>query len=248
MLRKLKDTIKRYLWFYAPYDKYVRIMYRFSSGFKQMVLRERADYNFPSLTTNNNINRKLRIVFLCQSPQVWNSLKSVWLAAKSDPNVESYILTLPEKIMHENYDVNHEEYEPVNRAFNMCKEFEKDTINAYDYSSGNWFDLKGLAPDYIFLPRPYDIHLPPCYRSRELKTYTKICFINYGHDTSIWSEKMTYNIGFLVNLSFIFAESQYIADMLNNVSKFFGLDHLKVLFLGFPRYDLYSNITRGGGG
>ena len=248
LFKAIKDAVKKYLWFHVPYDKYIRIMYLLSPGFKKEIEKARIESRVSRFVVSAKTNRKIRIVFLCQSPQVWNSFKSVWTAAKNDPEIESYILALPEKVMHENYDVNHEEYEPVNKSFNMCREFEKDTINAYDYSSGKWFDLKGLEPDYVFLPRPYDIHLPPCYRSTELKNYAKVCFVNYGHDTSIWSEKITYNLGFVANISLIFAESQYIADILNKALAFLRFPYLRVVFLGFPRFDLYSNSTYGGGG
>lgn len=248
MLGRIKYAVERYLWFYAPYDKYARIMYAINSWYRSNVKTARIESRAERLIHARDTDRKARIVFLCQSPQVWNSLRSVWAAAKNDSDTESYILALPEKVMKENYNVNHEEYEPDNKSYRMCKEFEKETINAYDYSSGKWFDLKGLEPDYVFLPRPYDIHLPPCYRSTEVKKYAKVCFVNYGHDSCIWSEKMTYNLGFLPNVSFIFAESQYIADVLNKTLAFLNFPYLKAEYLGFPRFDLYRNFTGWGGG
>ena len=41
-------------------------------------------------------------------------------------------------------------------------------IDAYDEETKEFFDLKKLQPDYIFIPRPYDWYLPLQYQSKEL--------------------------------------------------------------------------------
>ncbi len=249
MLGFIKNAVRNYMWFNVPYDKEVKIRYFLSSlklGNLRKKINELRSRPEPATKTREP-DKKLRVVFLCQVPQIWNSVKSVYLAAKSDNDIETYILALPEKIMHENYDVNHEEY-GENEAYKMCCEFDKETINAYDYSSGKWFDLEKFEPDYVFLPRPYDIHLPPCYRSYELRKYTKICFVDYGYSVTTWALKMTYNVDFVTNCSYIFAESESSASILNNMFNFLRISGVNVKFLGFPRFDLFSNITYGGGG
>ena len=60
--------------------------------------------------------------------------------------------------------------------------------------------------------------------------------------------KVSYNLDFIHNISFIFPESKEIADSLDKALSFVHFPNLKVIFLGFPRYDLYENINYGGEG
>ena len=243
---KIKSAVKKFLWFYVPYDKEVKINYLLSHNFRKSVNEIRNSFSHhESVPSHKKPGKKLCIVFMCQAVSVWNSMKSIYLAAKRDNDVDAYILAIPEKIMHENYDVNHEEYD-VNRAYDMCYEFDKDTISAYDYYSKTWFDLRSLEPDYVFIPRPYDIHLPPCYRSDEVKKYARICFHAYYYPIAVWSFKLL-GLKFMVNCSLIFAHSEYHEAMLDNIIRFLHVFDIKAKFLGFPRFDLFSNYTQPGG-
>ena len=247
LLRKLKEYVKKFLWFYVPYDKEVKIKYCLSRKFRKHVQEIRSRFsNHESVPVPKKPGKRLCVVFMCQSADVWNSVKSIYLAAKKDKDIDTYILAIPEKIMHENYNVNHEEYD-VNRAYAMCSKFDRDTISAHDYDSKTWFDLKSLEPDYVFIPRPYDIHLPPCYRSDEVRKYAKVCLWMYACSLTTWAFKLL-GVNFMMNCSLIFAQSEYHENLLNNILRFFHASDIKAKFLGFPRFDLFSNNTQLGGG
>ena len=78
------------------------------------------------------------------------------------------------------------------------------------YNGGDWFDLKAIHPDYVFLPRPYDIHMPEFYRSYTISLYAKVCYIPYGYDLNIWDPKMSYEADFLSSVHTIFAENTFL--------------------------------------
>ena len=170
-------------------------MYIISRGFRKDV-KEGRRYAVQYVPAKPG--RKLKAVFICTFPASFNSLKSIYLAAEKDKNIDAFILACPEKIIREGYNLAHEEYEAKKYAYDMCVKFAPETtINAYDYHSKKWFDLEGFAPDYVFVARPYDIHMPLCYKSGEMKKYTKICLCVYGYLISTYFYASIYSIGFV---------------------------------------------------
>lgn len=145
--------------------------------------------------------------------------------------------------MGENYDVKMEEY-GENYAYNFCKEFCKETINGYNSETKEFFDLKCLEPTYVFLQRPYDIHLPEKYRSGYVNRYAKVCYVPYGYDSTIWDSRYSYEMQFICNIYAIFVENEFYKKILNNIFKTYKcLEYKRVFNLGYPRFDLYKNVT-----
>lgn len=253
MLRLLKflywrtrNNVYKFLRRHFPYEAYVKIMYVISRSFRRNV-KDGRKYIPKALPSEHE--RRLKIVFICTFPAAFNSLKSIYLEAVKDKNIDAYILACPEKVIRKGYDLSHEEYEAVNYAYDMCVQFAPDnTINAYDYPSQKWFDLEEFAPDYVFVARPYDIHMPPCYKSSEMRKYTRICLCIYGYILSSSTYASIYSVEFIKSLSVIFAESRAAESALNNTMKFLRFPSLRVKFMGYPRFDLYSNNYYEGGG
>lgn len=239
ILSAVKKYIKAYMRDNWDYYHDLKLRYLLSSRFREHI--KSLIPEVVSVNVNKTRNEKIRVVFICQVADIWNSLKPVYFALKNDPDIEACILACPEKIFHRNYDVSHEEYEE-NRAFSMCKEFDSRTINAYDKNSGTWFNLRTLNPDYVFTPRPYDINLPPCYRTDELRKYTKVCYAPYSYCKMYWDSRLVYNIDFVRNVYAVFTENEYYCSIVRQImSKILKLD-TKVEFFGYPRFDLYRNL------
>lgn len=186
----------------------------------------------------------LKVVFMCQVPSVWNSNMSTFLAADKSPQIEAYILAIPDKLIKKNNNVFHEDY-GENNSYQFCSQFCKNTIDAYDRESREWFDLKNFMPDYVFVQRPYDIHLPPQYQSKVLARYTKVCYIPYGYGLANYVSRMEYNLNFCNNVYAIFTENQKYCDELRSIYlNLFHADWKKINFFGYPRFDLHKGIKK----
>lgn len=188
-------------------------------------------------------NDKIKIIFICQVPAIWNNFQYIYKAAQDDANIEAFILALPEKIMGHIY----EEKYGKNKAYDMCSKFEENTINAQT-SYNSWYSLENINPDIVFYERPYDIHLPEQYRSYNVKKYAKTCYVPYAYSIGNFNAKLTYNYEFLKNINYVFTENSYYKEMLNKISKKFLNNKLKAMYFGYSRYShkaigLTTNIS-----
>jgi len=178
-------------------------------------------------------NDKIRIVFVCQMTALWNSMRSVYEAACNDSSIESYIITLPEKTFD-----NENVYES-NKAYDYIQSLNyENVIDGYDTKTKSFFDAKSLLPDYIFLPRPYEHYMPDNYKAKYLVKFTKICYINYGYNLTNWANTITYDINFLKNVYFTFADSTDSFDYIKQLYLKYKCEWNKVEYLGYPRFDL----------
>lgn len=181
----------------------------------------------------------IKVVFMCQLPSIWNSTMSTFAAADENRLIDTYILAIPDKLIKENNNVTHEDY-GENEAYEYCSRFCPNTINAYNEKDREWFDLKSFEPDYVFMQRPYDIHLPPQYRSEVLAAYTKICYIPYAYSLMNYASRLTYNLDFSDYLYAVFTENQKYCDELKAIYLgLFRAEWKKIKFFGYPRFDLH---------
>ncbi len=237
--RKIKDLAYRIL-SHTEYDTELIFKYRVYPKYKNKINANLAACRSALREINAKPKKdRVRIVFVCQVPANWDGMNSIYEAAKASDQVDAYIVAIPEKIIGKNYELTAEQY-GENRSYEFCRKFEPDTINGYDPENGNFFELKQLDPDYVFLPRPYDIHLPEPYRSDVLRTYTKICFLPYGYSICRWGTKGVYNMEFLSNVYAVFADNTHHAEMITNTFKaFHAMDIKKVYDLGYPGFDAF---------
>ncbi len=122
---------------------------------------------------------KIRVVFVCHRPQIWNSLRTIYENCVKDSDFEVIIVTIPNKKQLPKKGLHHELYESEG-AEKFYKDFDCKVIEGYNYNTGEWLDLKSLEPDYLFYQTPYDISRPYQYRSAVVSQYTKLCYISYG--------------------------------------------------------------------
>lgn len=180
---------------------------------------------------------KTVIVFLVQRTEVWNSVKTVYEAAKKCSSVYTYIIAIPPnrggKIILDDKSV-----------FDFCQSISENAINSYDAANDSFFDISSLHPTYIFLNVPYTDEYPVCYKIQKLTRISRVCYVPYGY-TLIEGGLQTVNLRreLLANVDFIFCESKITERYCKKnlfLTKLLGKDI--VYDFGFPRFELYKNL------
>lgn len=114
-----------------------------------------------------NIPVKTEILFLPYQVSMWDSLESIWKAAKEDKQTDCYVVPIPV------YDV---------MSDNSLGELHYDGAlypNDVTITSYLEYDIERRHPDVIFFHNPYDdintvTRVPEPYYSRNLKKYTDL--------------------------------------------------------------------------
>ena len=112
-----------------------------------------------------NIAEKFEIVFLPYKASMWDSLESIWLAAKEDENCECYVIPIPY------YDKNNDG--TLGNRYYEGEDFPSyvPIVNYNDYS------IEQRQPDIIYIHNPYDKYntlttVSPEYYSDRLRMNT----------------------------------------------------------------------------
>jgi len=188
---------------------------------------------------NKDAETKIRLVFLCQLPEIWNKIEPVFLEALRSGRFHVTILVVP--TMKTNPENGIEDWD--NSALSFFSTLPCEVIDAY-YGVNQWVSLEELRPDYVFFQRPYDHYLPELYRSSVVSKYTKICYIPYGYlETSGMVFDICLDKNFYRYVYLFFAENPYIGKA---SSKRFKISHnfrlRKTLSLGYPSLDTMASL------
>lgn len=233
---------------HIPFDIAVKIKSFVRPEYKKENIKQnQAAYSWvQEIEKNKKHDKKIRVVFLCQYYTAWNACMPAFQAALADPDIEVYLLAVPQKVWKAAPDkihsqISHEIY-AENLAYSFCQNFFPKTIDTYDPKTEQWFDIKALSPDYIFVQRPYQMHLPPQYRCNELASYTKVCYIPYAYCKQIWDSRYVYRHSMINYAYAVFTENQMYCDIVRNIyCKTFGAVWKKIEYLGYPRFDMHKN-------
>lgn len=237
------DALKAFVWNWIPYDLEVAIRSAVEPGFRKKHMERAHDgwRKVSEIEKHRKSTSKVSVAFFCHSPAFWNAIKSVFQAAVADPTVKTYLIALPKKVLKENGDISHEAY-GKNEAYEFCRKFYPETIDAFNKADRSWFDLKALKPDYVVLSRPYDEEVQPGYRSEVLSTYTKICYVPYSYCKMKWDSRVVYNLEFMDRAYAVFTENRFYCRLVKKVSwDLFRARWKRVDCVGYPRFDLYPN-------
>ena len=121
----------------------------------------------------NDIKTKKEIVFFPYKASMWDSLESVYLAAKEDENCDAYCVPIPY------YDKNPDG--SLGKMHYEGREYPKN-IEVIDWRT---YDFKERRPDVVYIHNPYDeCNYATCvhedYFARNLKKYTdELVYIPY---------------------------------------------------------------------
>lgn len=121
----------------------------------------------------NDIKVRQEIVFLPYKASMWDSLESVWKAAKEDPDCDAYVIPIPY------YDKNPD---------GSFREMHYEGELYPDYVPVTWYedyDFAERRPDKIFIHNPYDecnyvTSVHPFFYARNIKQFTEtLVYIPY---------------------------------------------------------------------
>lgn len=116
---------------------------------------------------------RLEVVFLPYKASMWDSLESVWFAARDDDNCDDYVVPIPyfDKTQEGSFGEMH---------------YEGDEYPDYvPVTSWEAYDMEERRPDVVYIHNPYDEYnivtsVHPLFYSKELKKHTeKLVYIPY---------------------------------------------------------------------
>lgn len=190
---------------------------------------------------------KVEILFLPYKASMWDSLESIWLAAKDDPQCDAYVVAIP-----------------------YCDRLPGGAFGQMHYEGGQYpdyvpivdwrtYDIEERHPDVIFIHNPYDdgnyvTSIHPDFYSGRLKGFTDLlCYSPYFVSTTETGEHFVTTPAVL-NADKIFLQSvstkdQYISvftdfEKKNNCKNRFGKAKDKFVALGSPKFDVVINAER----
>lgn len=194
-------------------------------------------------SVKNDVKEKLEIVFMPYKASMWDSLESVWNAARDDQDCEVYVVPIP--YYDRNPDFSFGTYHYEGNDF-------PDYVSVLHYES---YDVKERQPDIIYIHNPYDefntvTSVDGRFYSSELKKYTKhLVYIPYFVVANKNSEVNMINMSICMNADKIILQSNRVRESsINNLSKIIGkpLGSLeeKIVALGSPKIDSIVNAKK----
>lgn len=178
----------------------------------------RAGILLKSFEKKRNADRKIRVGFLAQMPEVWDKEKPVYEAMMNDDAFEPVLIVVPNR----------------NIVTDQFEELASDNYFLTNYAEAvparkndSWMDLKELYLDYLFYPRCYENYLPKQYHTYNTVRFTRPCYIPYCYHV-LAEPKGYYSTSFFSNTYRMFCCSQ---DALERVPAKFKK---RSVFLGYP--------------
>ena len=187
---------------------------------------------------------KIEVAFLPYKASMWDSMESVWLEAKSDPQCDAYVVPIPY------YDCL-----PGGTFGEMHYEGGRypDYVPVVDWQT---YDIATRHPDIIFIHNPYDsgnyvASVHPAYYSKKLKEHTELLvYIPYFVVSDDVPEPFCVCAGTL-NADKVFVQSERIRNTYIRVFREFekknrcagqyGKASAKFISSGSPKFDKVIN-------
>lgn len=199
-------------------------------------------------SVKNDIREKKEIVFLPYKAAMWDSLESVWLAAKEDKNCDAYVVAIPyyERNRDQSFGLMHYE----------GNEYPKE-VPIIDWQKYRFEERK---PDIVYIQNPYDdwnlvtcVH--PRFFSREIKKYTNmLVYIPYFVGTNDHVDDYFCTTPGVINADKVIVQSEKVKKIyMETIRQFEQEQHCKGLFgnleqkilpLGSPKLDRVQRISQ----
>lgn len=186
---------------------------------------------------------RMEVLFLPYKAAMWDSLESVWLAAKSDPACDAVVVPIP--------------YYDRNPDGSLGKMHYEGELYPADISIVDWqtYDVVNCHPDVIFIHNPYDdenlvTSVHPAFYSRRLRACTDmLVYIPYFVISGNVSEHFCTVAGCIYAHKTIL-QSKSVCDTYIRIFKEafgnrFGNPKNKFIALGSPKFDKVTSVKRG---
>lgn len=199
-------------------------------------------------SVKNDIRLKIEIAFMPYKASMWDSLESIWEAAKQDADCDEYVVPIPYYDRNPDFSLGQYHYEGM--------EFP-DYVEIVDY---NMYHLESRRPDIIYIHNPYDEHnyvtsVAPQYYSYKLKEYTEqlvyVPYCVYEEPDSPDSKKTIefcsrYVSSGILNADKVILQSEnFRRAVINAMLTYQGMNRdfweEKIVALGSPKYDKVMN-------
>ena len=192
-------------------------------------------------TMETELKDTLEVVFLPYNVTMWDSLESIWLAAKEDENCISYVIPIPYYDKKEDGSLGEEHYDG-----NDYPEY----IPVTDYQE---YDFELRQPDIIFIHNPYDggnrvTSVHPFFYSKNLKQYTDtLVYVPYFVMAGNWlGENLMLTTG-VVYADYVIVQTErekeyYVNCFKRHYPQFNVVD--KFLPLGSPKFDKIHQLRK----
>lgn len=124
-------------------------------------------------SVKNDIPLRREIVFFPYKASMWDSLESVYLAAKEDPDCDAYCVPIPY------FDLN------ADHSFGIMHYEGSEFPGNIEVTDWQVYNLEERKPDIVFIHNPYDewnhvTSVHPRYYAKNLKRYTnQLVYIPY---------------------------------------------------------------------
>lgn len=177
----------------------------------------------------NDIVVRKEIVFFPYKASMWDSLESIYLAAKADPDCDAYCVPIPYYNLNPDHSLGQMHYEG--------NDYPKE-IEIIDWQK---YDFENIRPDVIYTHSPYDdwnlvTSIHPRFYSANLKKYTDcLVYVPYYSTTGGMSEgQRTLPVYF--NADYIVTQAPMFRDYFDET-----VPDKKFLPFGSPKFDRIIN-------
>lgn len=217
-------------------EKYCESLYftakELQSGKKVKVNNLKKHLDEARFSFNQEIRAKIEVVFFPYKASMWDSLESIWLAAKEDNRCECFVVPIPYFDRNPDGSFGRMHYEG---------ELFPDYVQITDWRT---YDIATFLPDIAYIHNPYDQYnlvtsVHPNYYSPELKKYIQqLVYVPY-YATSGDMALSQYRLSAYYNVDKIIIQSE-------RHRKYFdqNLPSQRLLPLGTPKFDRIIRLTR----
>lgn len=185
-------------------------------------------------------NENYRVLFLPYKYSMWDSLESIFEAAKEDENCEAYVMPIP--------------YYDKDQDRNLTEMHDESGSYPDDIGIISWQDnqVDEIDPDVIFIHNPYDgtnrlTSIHPKYYTNKLTSKNRIViyvpyYVSYTEDEgiSVFMGGAEYYTDYVIVQSEWYKEKFELEMFKHNILN----DENKFIVLGNPKYDKIRSLNK----
>jgi len=209
-------------------------------------------------SVKNDIVVRKEIVFLPYKAAMWDSMESVWMAARNDENCDVYVVPIPFYERNRDKSLGKMHYEG-----NVFPDGTPVEYPAYvPITDWQFYKIEERKPDIIYIQNPYDdwnlvtcVH--PQYFSKELKKHTDmLVYLPYFIGINDHVDEHFCTTAGVMNADRVIVQSKQVKKIyIESIRKFekenkcegiFGDLDKKILPLGSPKLDRIKRVIDSG--